>query len=199
MVFMGKIHHFFQHLANFLQNSVNMNKVEVGDPVFETEIVKTGVKLGAKFINKMIEHVENNSIPKDIPAFAKSLFVKQTAGRANTLAAAKSNATKNQEVIATLGEASNKQKSDGQESGGKKISRKEFSDKILKMGLFHVKQGTPAVKALPQKGKLKDEICLDFCLHGKKCNFPHQLCKHGKHYMNWKNVPKDNKPVLLSI
>ena len=96
MVFMGKIHHFFQHLANFLQNSVNTNKVEVGDSVFETKIVKTGVKLGAKFINKMIEHVENNSIPKDIPTFAKSLFVKQTAGGANTLATAKSNATKNQ-------------------------------------------------------------------------------------------------------
>jgi hypothetical protein len=76
--------------------------------------------------------------------------------------------------------------------------RKEFSNKSLKMGLFLVKQGTPAVKALPKKGKLKDEICLDFCLHGKKCNFPHQLCKHGKHYTNWKNVPEDNKPVLLS-
>jgi hypothetical protein len=57
MVFMGKIHHFFQHLANFLLNSVNTNKVEVGDSVFETKIVKTGVKLGAKFINKMIKHV----------------------------------------------------------------------------------------------------------------------------------------------
>jgi hypothetical protein len=181
MVFMGKIHHFFQHLANFSQNSVTTNKVEVGDSVFETKIVKTSVKLRAKFINKMIERVKDNSIPKDIPAFAKSLFVEQTAGGAITLAMAKSNATKNQEVVAALGEAGNKQKSNRHKSGGKKKLRKEFFDKSLKMGLFHVKQGTPTVKALPKKGKLKDEICLDICSHGKKCNSPHQLCKHGKH------------------
>jgi hypothetical protein len=63
---------------------------------------------------------------------------------------AKSTTTKNQEVVVTLGETGNKQKSNGHESGGKKKSRKEFSDKSLKMGLFHVKQGTPAVKALPK-------------------------------------------------
>jgi hypothetical protein len=163
---------FFQHLANFSQNSINTNKVEVGDSVFETKIVKTGVKLGAKFINKMIEHVEDNLIPNDIPAFAKSLFVKQTAGGAITLATAKSEATKNQEVVAASGESGNKQKYNGHESGGKKKSRKEFSDKSLKMGLFHVKQGTPAVKALPKKDMLKDEICLDFCLHGKSVTSP---------------------------
>jgi hypothetical protein len=65
------------------------------------------------------------------------------------------------------------------------------------MGLFHIKKGTPVAKALPEKGKLKDEICLDFCSHKKKCNYPHQLCKHGKHYTNWKNVPEEDKPTLL--
>jgi hypothetical protein len=30
----------------------------------------------------------------------------------------------------------------------------------------------------------------------KKCNFPHQLCKNGKHYTNWKNVPDEDKLVL---
>jgi hypothetical protein len=65
------------------------------------------------------------------------------------------------------------------------------------MGLSHVKKGTPVVKALPDKSKLKDVqgICLDFCLHG---NFPHQLCKNGKHYTNWKNVPNKDKLALLS-
>jgi hypothetical protein len=163
-------------------------------------MVKTGVKLGAKFINKMIKQVKDNLIPKDIPAFVRSLFVKQTAGRAITLpAAAKTSVTNNQDVIAVSGKATNKRKSDGNKSGGKKKSRKEISNKSLKMGLFHVKQGTPTVKALPEKDKLKDKICLDFCLHWKKCNFPHQLNKHGKHYTNWKNVPEANKPVLLSL
>jgi hypothetical protein len=53
-------------------------------------------------------------------------------------------------------------------------------------------------KALPNKGKLKDKVCLDFCLHEKKCNYPHQLCKHGKQYTNWKNILKEDKPMLLS-
>jgi hypothetical protein len=65
------------------------------------------------------------------------------------------------------------------------------------MGLFHIKKGTPAAN-VPDKGKLKDKVCLDFCSHEKKCNYPHQLCKHGKHYTNWKNVPEEDKPVLLS-
>jgi hypothetical protein len=136
MVFMSKIHQFFQHLANFSQNSLNTNKVEIGDSAFKTMLVKTGVKLGAKFINKMIEHVKDNLLPKDIPAFAKSLFVKKTAGGIITLAATNTGA-KNQEGAAVSGE-DNKHKSDGNEPGKKKL-RKEFSDKSLKMGLFHIK------------------------------------------------------------
>ena len=112
--------------------------------------------------------------------------------------AATTTAATNQEANVNLSQANNKRKFNGNEPGGKKKTRKEFSDKSLKMGLFHVKPGTPAAKALPPKEKLKDEICLDFCFHGRKCNFPHQLCKHGKHYTNWKNVPEEDKPILLS-
>jgi hypothetical protein len=50
------------------------------------------VKLGAKFINKMIKHVEDNLVLKEIPNFAKSLFVKQTAGGIITLAETNTNA-----------------------------------------------------------------------------------------------------------
>ena len=67
------------------------------------------------------------------------------------------------------------------------------------MGLFHVKKGTPAANALPNRNTLKDgaSICLDFCCHERKCNFTHLLCKNRKHYTNWKNVPDDNKKTLL--
>jgi hypothetical protein len=68
------------------------------------------------------------------------------------------------------------------------------------MGLFHIKKGTPASKALPDKSTLKDgvSICLDFCCHEKKCNFNHLLCKNGKQYTNWKNVPDEDKIILLN-
>jgi hypothetical protein len=36
-----------------------------------------------------------------------------------------------------------------------------------------------------------------FCLHKKKCNFPHMLCKNGKHHTTWKNIPDEDKMVLL--
>ncbi len=143
----------------------------------------------------MIEHVEDNLLLKDIPAFAKSLFVKQTARGIITLSATNTEA-KNQEGATVSGEG-NKSKSDGNEPGKKK-SRKEFSDNSLKMGLFHIKKRTPAAKALPNKGKLEDKVCLEFCSHEKKFNYPHQLCKHGKHYTNWKNGLEEDKPALLS-
>ncbi len=120
----------------------------------------------------MIKHVEDNLPPKDIPTFAESLFVEQTTGGIITLVATNTDA-KNQEGATVSGEG-NKRKSDCNEAEKKKL-RKEFSDKSLKMGLFHIKKGTPVAKALPDKGKLNDKVCLDFCLHEKKCNYPHQL------------------------
>ena len=45
MVFMGKIHQFFQHLTSFSQNSIDTNKVELGLLDLDDEHVKTAVKL----------------------------------------------------------------------------------------------------------------------------------------------------------
>ena len=74
MVFMAKIHQFFQHLALFLQNSINTNKIKTSDNKFDIKNVSTAVRLASKFFKKMQEHVEDNSIPKDVSAFAKSFF-----------------------------------------------------------------------------------------------------------------------------
>ena len=68
------------HLASFLQNSINTNKIETGDDKFETRSVSVTVKLASKFFAKMQEHIDDNSIPKDVPAFAKSFFVEATGG-----------------------------------------------------------------------------------------------------------------------
>jgi hypothetical protein len=80
MVFMSKIHQFFMHLASFSQNSINTNMIETGDDKFEGKQVVIAVKFASKFFTKMQEHVEENSIPKDVPAFAKSFFVEATGG-----------------------------------------------------------------------------------------------------------------------
>ncbi len=80
MVFMGKIHQFFQHLASFSQNSVNTNKVELGLLDFDDKHIKTAVKLASNFFKKMVDHIDDNSLPKEVSTFAKSLFVEQTSG-----------------------------------------------------------------------------------------------------------------------
>ena len=80
MVFMSKIHQFFIHLALFSQNSINTNKIKIGDDKFKTKQVSIAVKLASKFFAKMQEHIDDNSIPKDVPAFAKSFFVEATGG-----------------------------------------------------------------------------------------------------------------------
>jgi hypothetical protein len=74
---MAKIHQFFQRLALFSQNSINTNKVELKDSSLDTKQITATVKLVTKFIKKMIEHADNNSVPKEIPPFAKSFFVEQ--------------------------------------------------------------------------------------------------------------------------
>jgi hypothetical protein len=97
------------------------------------------------------------------------------------------------------GTGGEKREPNSKEQQGQKKPKKEFLDRSLKMGLFHVKKGTHASKAVPDKSTLKDHagICMDFCSHEKKCNYPHQLCKNGKHYTNWKNVPGKDKIALL--
>jgi len=162
---MSKIHQFFMHLASFSQNLINTNKIETGNDKFETRSVSVAVKLASNFFAKMQEHIDDNSIPKDVPAFAKSFFVEARGGFVPAPPAAEAaKPAANQPTDANGG---GKRKGNGeaeQQAEGQKKKR-NTSDKSLKMGLFHLKKGTPASKALPEKSTLKDGICLDFCCH----------------------------------
>ena len=76
-ILMGKLHQCFQHLASFSQNSINTHKVEVSDNTLDVKQVTIAVKLISKFFKKMTEHIEDSSVPKDIPPFARTFFVEQ--------------------------------------------------------------------------------------------------------------------------
>jgi hypothetical protein len=145
------------HLALFSQNLINTNKIEVGDNKFKRKNVSTAVRLAAKFFNKMQEHVDDNSIPKDVPAFAKSFFIKAPGGgfapKPKT-----DNAKKPGTTQPADGNGGGKCKANGKEQQVQKKPKKEFSDRSLKMGLFHVKKGTPALKALPIRALLRTEL-----------------------------------------
>ena len=68
------------HLASFFQNSINANKIELGEYNFDTKTVVTAIKLASKFFSKMQKHIDNNSVPKDVRTFARGFFVDATGG-----------------------------------------------------------------------------------------------------------------------
>ncbi len=144
----------------------------------------------------MVKHIDNNSVPKEIPAFAKDLFIKQTAKMYCTCDSQCRTKKLPSTQPAALGNAG-KHKANVNKPGQKKL-RKEFSDKSLKMGLFHVKKGAPAEKALPDKSKLKDGqgICLDFCLHEKSVTSPISYARKGSITPTGKMSPTRTSPCF---
>ena len=80
MLVMAKVHQVFMHLVSFSQNSINTNKIELGDYDFDTKMVVIAIKLALKFFSKMQEHIDNNSVPKDIPAFVTGFFIDAAKG-----------------------------------------------------------------------------------------------------------------------
>jgi hypothetical protein len=177
------------HLASFSQNSINTNKIELGDNNFDTKMVVTPIRLASKFFSKMQEHINDNSFPKEVPAFAQGFFANAAGGWGGVVHAppVTKQPPANTSTQPAKADPNGKRKPNGEEQeGGKKKPGKEFSDKSLKMCLFHIKKETPAAKALPDTSTLKDRasICLDFCCHERKCNFTHLLCKNSKHYIN---------------
>jgi hypothetical protein len=109
-VFMAKFHQFFQNLASFFQNSFNTNMVKINDQNFDVKQLATAVKLMTKFIKKMTEHIEDSSVPKEIPPFARTFFVKQDSGKITLAATTEQKTDVKQPAATTKG---GKCKSDG--------------------------------------------------------------------------------------
>ncbi len=137
------------------------------------------MKLAAKFINKMVKHIDNNSVPRRsqlLPRTCLSNILQNVSPSQFPIPNQKKQPSTQ---LAASGDAG-KHKANVNKHGQKK-QRKEFSGKSLNMGLFHVKKGTPTAKALPSKSKLKDGqgICHDFCLHEKSVPSPISYARMG--------------------
>ena len=75
MLVMAKAHQVFIYLTSFPQNSINPNKIELGKYNFDTKMVVTAIKLASKIFSKMQEHINDNSVPKDVPAFTRGFLL----------------------------------------------------------------------------------------------------------------------------
>jgi hypothetical protein len=200
MFFMGKLHQVFQHLTLFSQNSINTNKVEHGittsDKGLDSKNIAIAVNFGSKFLKKMAEHIKDNTVPKEVPSFARSLFTKTSS--VLLLLPNTNGVVATVPAFAPVTKSKGSKKKEGKQTGCKKQKREGGpSDKSLQMGLFHTKNGISAGAAHPEKGKLKDKICLDFCWHTRKCSKPHQVCTNGKHYTHWNKIPDEDKILIL--
>ncbi len=136
-----KVHQVFMHLASFFQNSINANKIELGEYNFDTKTVVTAIKLASKFFSKMQKHIDNNSVPKDVQTFARGFFVDATEGGFVHTPAIDEQPPATKSTQPAEPNPNGKRKPNGEEQeGSKKKPRKEFSDKSLMMGLFHIKK-----------------------------------------------------------
>ena len=154
----------------------------------------------------MLEHIDDNSVPKNIPVFAKNMFTDTSnvvptrigdQSSAKTSSETKTtNATKLMEHPTTPGKQ--KRKSEDDDGRDKKKGRKKGNNKAFEKGLFFLKDNTlPVSKIVPPKEVLSKGLCLDFCSHGKACKRPTAVCKFA-HYLKWTDIPAEDKTALIN-
>jgi hypothetical protein len=82
------------------------------------------------------------------------------------------------------------------ERTGKKqrIKTAPGSQGFSKPGLFHCKEGTPFSDLIP--ANLEKKLCSFFCLHGKKCSKPSQVCEN-EHIGKWEKIPATDQIKIL--
>jgi hypothetical protein len=140
MIFMEKIPQFFNFLHRFLQNSINTNKIEVANDKFDIKIVTIAVKLASKFFSKMQKHIYDNSIPKDVPAFARSFFSEALGGRF-TLILKGNDAKKSSTAQSADGAGGGKRKPNGKENKGRRSPEKSFWTRASRWACSMSKRG----------------------------------------------------------
>ncbi len=65
---------------------------------------------------------------------------------------------------------------------------------FTKAGLFHCKEWTTISDLFPNN--LEKKYCSFFCLHGKKCSKPAQVCKY-EYIGKWDKIPAINQIKIL--
>jgi len=71
-VFMWEIQRFIQALAMFSKNSVNIRNIQINVSDLDTSEIISAVKSISNFMTSMSDHVSNDTVPTNIPRYAKS-------------------------------------------------------------------------------------------------------------------------------
>jgi hypothetical protein len=203
-IFMNQLHNIYKACASFSQNSINNNIVELSNnDKLDTKVLATAVRTTSKFYGKMLEHIEENSVPTNIPVYVKNMFVDNSktapicitdqSGLGSGLELGVGKKPDDPPTTPIV----KKRKPTADEGLDKKKPTKKGTNKALEKGIFYLNDlSLPAMKVLPEKGTLSKGLCLDFCSHGRACKRPTALCNF-EHYTKWSDIPTEDKTVLL--
>ncbi len=197
MVFTGKLHQVFQHLASFSQNSINTNKVKLNTTNFNKKHLASAVKIASKFIKKIKEHIDENSIPKEIPTFARSLFTAKPDGSFKMLTTTPAiSTTANGNLTETNLNESGKRKAEGDDSSSKEKKKKRAMRRAYKWASSTSRRAPLYPKLTPTRVNYGSSLH-GFLFTNQKCAKLHQLCQNSKPHTQWKCMPDEDKTALL--
>jgi len=192
-IFLNMLHKVLSGLASFSTNSVNYSLIEHGDygsKLTITLIVKI-VKFTTRFFLNIENHIMEGSVPDSVPSFTprdsnpKLLQAATIMSVPNTVPGT----SKVKPEASPPG-------TPARERTGKKqrIKTAPGSQDFSKAGLFHCKEMTPFSELFPTN--LKKKLCSFFCLHGKKCSKPTQVCEY-EHIGKWEKIPATDQIKIL--
>jgi hypothetical protein len=179
------LHKVLSQLPSSSTNLVNNSLVEHGDNGSKLTIplIVKIVKFTARFFSNIKIHIVEGSVPDSIPNFTPRNSNPKLL-QAMTIM-----------VPPNAAVGTSKQKPETSPPGtpaceriGKKqrIKTAPGAQDFTKAGLFHCKEGTAFLNLFPIT--LEKKYCSFFCLHGKKCFKPSQVCKY-EHIGKWDKIP----------
>ncbi len=173
-------------LAHFSSNSKNTNSIKLGKSTFDNKNLNGTIKYASSFLIKMEKYVAEDSVPTDVPSFARGIIESiKPAEKASA------------KTSASSGSASSGAADPGQDELDKKKQKKVTGKKntdFTKLGLFHTKDGIEDGKVFPNTLKLP--LCSKFFLQGKACDKPKQACKFA-HVVTWKSIKEEDQNKIL--
>jgi len=180
-IFMQKLHHLFVLLAQFSSNSKNTNSVKLGMSSFDNKNLTVGIKYASSFLTKMEEYVAEDSVPTDVPSFARGIIQSLTPAE-----------TKSAKTLTSNGPTKLSEEEPDKKKQKKLVGKKNTD--FTKLGLFHAKAGIEDGKIFPNTLTLP--LCNKFCLQGRACDKPKQACKFA-HVVNWKSIKEEDQNEIL--
>ena len=187
------LHKVLSQLASFSTNSVNNSLIQHGDDGSKltiTLIVKI-VKFTARFCSNIKNHIMGGSVPNSVPSFTPCDSYPKLL-QAATIVSVSNTVPSTSKVKPEASPPGNP----ARERTGKKqrIKTAPGSQDFSKAGLFHCKEGTTFSELFPVN--LEKKLCSFYCLHGKKCSKPSQVCKF-EHIGKWEKITATDQIKIL--